>query len=181
MYEQRIIPAYAGSTRVRRQKRHLTWDHPRIRGVHLRGRQFCCPLFGSSPHTRGPPSPGGYIFFAKRIIPAYAGSTELPAHPNCMCQDHPRIRGVHGRWSSSPEPEAGSSPHTRGPRRPHIKTCARTRIIPAYAGSTPYIEDFRAFLKDHPRIRGVHRSILRECTPNAGSSPHTRGPLTGRT
>ena len=154
-----IIPAYAGSTSLRTtlvlklwgSSPHTrgalprdpgivvgAWDHPRIRGEHPR---------------RGPRERQ-----ARRIIPAYAGSTSIMrfsmksatgssphtrgALPDAVgrerpCGDHPRIRGEH-------------------PRVVAIAT-DRRGIIPAYAGSTP---------------PSWHLSL-----PRWGSSPHTRGAL----
>ena len=74
--------------------------------------------------------------FAKRIIPAYAGSTGDRRVGGDCPGDHPRIRGEHvdpitigiGQW--------GSSPHTRGAQADSIGATAKQRIIPAYAGST---------------------------------------------
>ena len=52
--------------------------------------------------------------FAKRIIPAYAGST-LHHHEIISCsRDHPRIRGEHSRIKQEMPAEFASSPHTRG-------------------------------------------------------------------
>ena len=51
----RIIPAYAGSTVVPIPGETLAWDHPRIRGEHLRDAGAGCLSAGSSPHTRGAP------------------------------------------------------------------------------------------------------------------------------
>ena len=110
----RIIPAYAGSTRVWANGPGAKKDHPRIRGEHqLPGLQH---LFhqGSSPHTRGARkrhSDGGVL---RRIIPAYAGSTR-PAPPHRRSGgDHPRIRGEHAGDDDSTTEIEGSSPHTRG-------------------------------------------------------------------
>ena len=52
-----IIPAYAGSTPPRIFPRMPGWDHPRIRGEHLHQYAFSNTLPGSSPHTRGAPTP----------------------------------------------------------------------------------------------------------------------------
>ena len=49
-----------------------------------------------------------------RIIPAYAGSTELLTAKKLNDTDHPRIRGEHDSLPSSSGLGAGSSPHTRG-------------------------------------------------------------------
>ena len=51
----------------------------------------------------------------------------------------------------------GSSPHTRGARRP----------------KPPRASD----LRDHPRIRGEHSAAIVVKDRHAGSSPHTRGAL----
>ena len=134
----RIIPAYAGSTLddigpeareegssphtrgarcPRPSRRRASRDHPRIRGEH--------------------PAPVPPARSARRIIPAYAGST-------------------HGQGRSL-SCSGGSSPHTRGAPRTqgkrlegfedhprirgehdaaHEAVSLMTRIIPAYAGST---------------------------------------------
>ena len=137
---QRIIPAYAGST--------------------LAGLSCTMPREGSSPHTRGAPErpigtsptrrdhprirgehslPEDALAHGVGIIPAYAGSTAVMYRSQVMA--------------------TGSSPHTRGARRPRGR-CRWRRgdhprirgehgeeaadegreggIIPAYAGSTSY-------------------------------------------
>src|SRR5690606_10334389 len=73
--EQRIIPAYAGSTPSPGPGHAESQDHPRIRGEHRGGRRRRCRAQGSSPHTRGAPQPRRLQRVGKRIIPAYAGST----------------------------------------------------------------------------------------------------------
>ena len=55
---KRIIPAYAGSTSAGRGKASKWSDHPRIRGEHETIRPSGSHDRGSSPHTRGAPSPG---------------------------------------------------------------------------------------------------------------------------
>ena len=72
---RRIIPAYAGSTRLRARTVLLNPDHPRIRGEHRRRR------LDPDEH--------------RRIIPAYAGSTLLAIVVQLVDEDHPRIRGEH--------------------------------------------------------------------------------------
>ena len=71
----------------------------------------------------------------------------------------------------------GSSPHTRGARSGWRCWDAGKRIIPAYAGSTMTLRHRRGGLRDHPRIRGEHRSASVPVTSEQGSSPHTRGAL----
>ena len=90
----RIIPAYAGSTRRGRGRRRGRRDHPRIRGEHEAERLRRRPRRGSSPHTRG----------------AHEGETMSID----MTPDHPRIRGEHVRMATYSMGSLGSSPHTRG-------------------------------------------------------------------
>ena len=171
-------------------------DHPRIRGEHTRtGRAASAPA-GSSPHTRGAPCHRQVEAEAGRIIPAYAGSTDVTGGDWGVETDHPRIRGEHAPHNgagvlitldhprirgehSTPTPEthrpSGSSPHTRG--APHrVASCqAILRIIPAYAGSTASFGRYRVSPSDHPRIRGEHKNLPNFVLATWGSSPHTRG------
>ena len=92
---ERIIPAYAGSTRTLSDRAHPRPDHPRIRGEHTPGGGFISPGCGSSPHTRGAPQRSDGLDLDGWIIPAYAGSTERQKSPSAWTADHPRIRGEH--------------------------------------------------------------------------------------
>ena len=95
-------------------------------------------MAGSSPHTRGARHREDRRCFALRIIPAYAGST-IALHMSVgHLPDHPRIRGEHPVLVPSSTQREGSSPHTRGARVDERLQLRRERIIPAYAGSTPY-------------------------------------------
>ena len=154
----RIIPAYAGSTRVWRIGCLRYWDHPRIRGEHKNMIIACVAASGSSPHTRGAPGSPGSHRPGNRIIPAYAGSTMLKFMPVRASADHPRIRGEH--WPPPPPVPGppGSSPHTRGAPQIPARQGMAQRIIPAYAGSTVKNGTFSTGIWDHPRIRGEHRS-----------------------
>ena len=78
----RIIPAYAGSTRQRSRIPDPLPDHPRRRGEHSGASRLGRPVRGSSPHTRG------------------ARTSSYPASGNAA--DHPRIRGEHASaWSKT--------------------------------------------------------------------------------
>ena len=158
---ERIIPAYAGSTRARHDRARPTADHPRIRGEHveihartghrlriipayagstLRQQRLPCFGGGSSPHTRGARGFQPRPAFPYWIIPAYAGSTRSPCRGRICRGDHPRIRGEHQYSSTMIIARSGSSPHTRGAPQKERPDIAQRRIIPAYAGSTgPYI------------------------------------------
>ena len=132
---------------------------------------------GSSPHTRGAQHGGLQRLVVLRIIPAYAGSTATTAALSCTTRDHPRIRGEHATSWGGPESGCGSSPHTRGARRPRGRIARICRIIPAYAGSTPRTDTTKVPNTDHPRIRGEHDGLPIAEWRRAGSSPHTRGAL----
>ena len=175
----RIIPAYAGSTQRRLGVEQPPQDHPRIRGEHgidILGRRVAK---GSSPHTRGAPLGDRDRRCVHGIIPAYAGSTATPSPSAASATDHPRIRGEHSIVSGAICTMSGSSPHTRGAPTAPVQAPRKTGIIPAYAGSTAYEDTAITEQRDHPRIRGEHtRATINRADP-AGSSPHTRGALTG--
>ena len=170
-----IIPAYAGSTRTLPSCSGWRPDHPRIRGEHAKQALNTVYGKGSSPHTRGALDRGCRCPSGRRIIPAYAGSTDSLGRRRGARPDHPRIRGEHhGRTLREPVGE-GSSPHTRG--APHFPFPPKSykRIIPAYAGSTEGMNARAPLTSDHPRIRGEHGAVRQPLEAGSGSSPHTRG------
>ena len=155
-----IIPAYAGSTSHALASCRRSWDHPRIRGEHVRLRR------------------AGAV--GEGIIPAYAGSTPDSWIVHAEHWDHPRIRGEHLRPSPDAREAAGSSPHTRGARAECVPVADFPGIIPAYAGSTTGSPPSPPWTADHPRIRGEHTQWGSSAVGVSGSSPHTRGALTRR-
>ena len=217
--EGRIIPAYAGSTSVPEAPPRAFPDHPRIRGEHLCGAggrrtgpldhprirgEHVIPsrnvngVTGSSPHTRGAPRSSGCTGCRTRIIPAYAGSTQLalikpgdlvgssphtrgaPASSSNACARRRIIPAYAGSTSSNTalcHRVSGSSPHTRGALNTNARNAQTERIIPAYAGSTRRHARRRRRHRDHPRIRGEHDCSIYFTNFPTGSSPHTRGAL----
>ena len=109
------------------------------------------------------------------IIPAYAGSTCPPRRVDRTAADHPRIRGEHTPRRLDMHIRQGSSPHTRGARSACPTRRCRSRIIPAYAGSTGDPHQKGGRHRDHPRIRGEHEPCPLALCATVGSSPHTRG------
>ena len=191
-----IIPAYAGSTALTSDCSWAGRDHPRIRGEHATVLLTLASSSGSSPHTRGALAMQVGVDLLERIIPAYAGSTDLLGDAFAPIGDHPRIRGEHVYLDVLAAAVTGSSPHTRGAQHSSGYTCCRTRIIPAYAGSTGETERVIAkdpgiipayagsttssslswrLERDHPRIRGEHGCRAVYSLGELGSSPHTRG------
>ena len=170
-----IIPAYAGSTKVRIKQFRVCGDHPRIRGEHVAWHLQESSQLGSSPHTRGALPRGRDPHFRRGIIPAYAGSTPSSPARSRKRKDHPRIRGEHTLSEHSRTLVSGSSPHTRGAPRWESAMPRKARIIPAYAGSTSRRSWPTSPSADHPRIRGEHRLDIPWPQAMQGSSPHTRG------
>ena len=93
--------------------------------------------------------------------------------------DHPRTRGVYRRYTVRQGSAQGSSPHTRGLPVRLGRGRPGGRIIPAHAGFTGSPSPPRSGAPDHPRTRGVYCVPLRHPLCKRGSSPHTRGLLSG--
>ena len=168
-------PHTRGARRRRATRRAPPGDHPRIRGEHRLRLPDLDPRRGSSPHTRGAPPSRRQPPHGGRIIPAYAGSTPGRPSPAPIPRDHPRIRGEHADGDGDQLHAVGSSPHTRGALIADGVLTRMSRIIPAYAGSTPDAERHDPKGKDHPRIRGEHSVSACGLDDGYGSSPHTRG------
>ena len=73
--DERIIPAYAGSTIRWMMTAVLDKDHPRVCGEHPDFSRDISLRAGSSPRMRGAPVSKCRRPWMKGIIPAYAGST----------------------------------------------------------------------------------------------------------
>ena len=89
----RIIPAHAGSRRIRELKKNTLTDHPRACGEQYMQGEISDMISGSSPRMRGAgplPPPG---LPSRRIIPAHAGSRYSRSLPSSPSQDHPRACG----------------------------------------------------------------------------------------
>ena len=76
------------------------------------------------------------------IIPAYAGPTSLKILFRAIVGDHPRIRGAYSAMDCRCALRLGSSPHTRGLLIRIFSETILKRIIPAYAGPTPFVSTF---------------------------------------
>ena len=151
----RIIPARAGFTTRWPTPAMSTSDHPRSRGVYAAALPGKWIDGGSSPLARGllnadtttPPEPG--------IIPARAGFTTSSR--------------------TGTRPTGGSSPLARG-LRPHPQSGrGGRRIIPARAGFTGCATTCAQRRRDHPRSRGVYKTLTVIGAFIAGSSPLARG------
>ena len=69
----------------------------------------------------------------------------------------------------------GSSPLTRGKRRPAPPARRRRGLIPTHAGKTDSTSSCRTYRRAHPRSRGENKQLLVAAASQRGSSPLTRG------
>ena len=149
--------------------------HPRPRGEHPITPRLRCDVSGSSPPTRGTPTPPTPRTFFMRFIPAHAGNTALGCFNRYARSVHPRPRGEHLPPVFLGTDQSGSSPPTRG--TPARSSPARTgsRFIPAHAGNTVRISCNEVRYSVHPRPRGEHLIGIKDGNLYSGSSPPTRG------
>ena len=174
-YPKRIIPARAGFTHSPASALDWSQDHPRSRGVYRPGPRPCCSPRGSSPLARGLPVDGHVHAGAGGIIPARAGFTCWPCIWTTGAADHPRSRGVYSTPPLKTFLIDGSSPLARGLPVGNAAQSSEEGIIPARAGFTRASQAQPGSGSDHPRSRGVYRSISELGRPGAGSSPLARG------
>ena len=130
---------------------------------------------GSSPLTRGKQFAVFRPRHPRRLIPAHAGKTST-SPPTGMCsRAHPRSRGENLIVDRPANPQAGSSPLTRG--KPSRRRTGRPRggLIPAHAGKTRQHHAPRRAHRAHPRSRGENVATEAATSTSTGSSPLTRG------
>ena len=170
-----LIPAHAGKTATPHFRLYRREAHPRSRGENSGVFCILCSPLGSSPLTRGKLSVISGAISATRLIPAHAGKT-LPE--SCVVPArtaHPRSRGENRFRGSGSFQVSGSSPLTRGKRRPPGSTASVQGLIPAHAGKTRCSSASCLLATAHPRSRGENAYQSRARDIFKGSSPLTRG------
>ena len=98
-----------------------------------------------------------HVLAAAGITPAYAGKSQRHELVQHVAEDHPRLRGEKEEGGKQWNDLKGSPPPTRGKVSLQSLKIALPRITPAYAGKSAARAAFRAFLQDHPRLRGEKR------------------------
>ena len=88
---------------------------------------------------------------------------------------HPRSRGENFEATDKTVDDEGSSPLTRGKRRPEDQGRRIGRLIPAHAGKTHERVEVAGKAGAHPRSRGENWLAGESWALEAGSSPLTRG------
>ena len=133
---RRITPACAGKTRIRRDSRPRSSDHPRMRGEDVVQFHELDGSGGSPPHARGRPALLFRRFPDFGITPACAGKTQSAPSARSATPDHPRMRGEDFTPKSRALYVWGSPPHARGRLHPKIAGVVCLGITPACAGKT---------------------------------------------
>ena len=172
-----LIPAHAGKTPQTVSACRRSRAHPRSRGENVEGCFSCHGLIGSSPLTRGKLPEELSIVWRPRLIPAHAGKTSRTVGAAKTPEAHPRSRGENLPISQDRITPSGSSPLTRGKRRPRSRRQRRGRLIPAHAGKTSLVETVASKIGAHPRSRGENDAKYAATFSAVGSSPLTRGKL----
>ena len=134
-------------------------------------------LDGSSPLARGTQDLDRLGYVADRFTPAYAGNSWRLRYSCGLVPVHPRLRGELGCSGGALSLLDGSSPLTRGTRRPRDLQLFDHRFIPAYAGNSALTKASRSCSSVHPRLRGELYINLYLYLSKTGSSPLTRGTL----
>ena len=118
LVRRRLIPAHAGKTTLTVLSATSRKAHPRSRGENSVADTEIATHRGSSPLTRGKlPGENDSRAWAG-LIPAHAGKTITWLAQLITSWAHPRSRGENVRRAQYPPPTGGSSPLTRGKRRP---------------------------------------------------------------
>ena len=170
-----LIPAHAGKTVGVGGVHGVSWAHPRSRGENGRTITGYRRRYGSSPLTRGKRNVLEHRYGLLGLIPAHAGKTHAHARRARRRGAHPRSRGENCSMSKTNADLAGSSPLTRGKRRPIARSAQQIGLIPAHAGKT-WIQSRKKVPKPaHPRSRGENVKASKTTGEIVGSSPLTRG------
>ena len=170
-----LIPAHAGKTRPCVSDLEAPAAHPRSRGENVEVDGAKKLRLGSSPLTRGKPSPPISSRTVRGLIPAHAGKTTQGSHHHADTRAHPRSRGENDLYLTKAERRAGSSPLTRGKPCSPSSSVIVAGLIPAHAGKTTFDASRCSRIRAHPRSRGENRIAADFMSEMGGSSPLTRG------
>ena len=96
---RRLIPAWAGKTRLCWRVSECGWAHPRVGGENVARPWRASRVRGSSPRGRGKPCAGKVDEEAGRLIPAWAGKTSCNYPHYEMSRAHPRVGGENNTGS----------------------------------------------------------------------------------
>ena len=109
-----LIPAWAGKTRRYVPARPQRTAHPRVGGENPNSTASAWRASGSSPRGRGKLIGVPIREGISRLIPAWAGKTNVSSVRALAAAAHPRVGGENSGDRLSPGRAAGSSPRGRG-------------------------------------------------------------------
>ena len=130
---------------------------------------------GSPPHLRGKHLVIKGQLFLQGITPAPAGKTSKYQRKLGKNGDHPRTCGENKDVIFNKVYRIGSPPHLRGKQGVYLGDGSQTRITPAPAGKTYFMNRGRMQKEDHPRTCGENCKSLPITVGRSGSPPHLRG------
>ena len=109
-----LIPTHAGKTSGSRCSTAASRAHPHSRGENTSPAGATGLSQGSSPLTRGKPSPCLPVHALVGLIPTHAGKTPAQPSDHRRCRAHPHSRGEYFMDAGIATHVWGSSPLTRG-------------------------------------------------------------------
>ena len=170
-----LIPAWAGKTRFGVGLASGRRAHPRVGGENVKSDSWTSLTSGSSPRGRGKPTTPAANPAPSRLIPAWAGKTEVSGAQVFDCQAHPRVGGENLQCLTAVWPRSGSSPRGRGKPLGGRHRQRHRGLIPAWAGKTSAVGRYPRSRAAHPRVGGENRKDRRDGPVSTGSSPRGRG------
>ena len=175
-----ITPACAGKRPIRRTRRIVAWDHPRVRGEKGKVTGVGSTRQGSPPRARGKELNRFFHIQRTGITPACAGKSRPIRNGSCQVRDHPRVRGEKLRRTSAFISGLGSPPRARGKGSTYDRTSLGAGITPACAGKSTYLRGVDIVPGDHPRVCGEKSIRFISALRFSGSPPRVRGKVTSR-
>ncbi len=109
------------------------------------------------------------------ITPACAGKSICYYFQNIFTRDHPRMCGEKMSRTNFCASSLGSPPHVRGKVIIGKMNDEGARITPACAGKRIHGSMFVHYVKDHPRMCGEKKGMIKMLNADEGSPPHVRG------
>ena len=133
---RRLIPAWAGKTRLSLPRTRPRKAHPRVGGENDVSIVHADCDAGSSPRGRGKHRRYPRMPRVDGLIPAWAGKTCSARSVEVNASAHPRVGGENSDWETIDGRAGGSSPRGRGKRTHCAREVPSLRLIPAWAGKT---------------------------------------------
>ncbi len=125
-----------------------------MRGEKSSGGGLRWSILGSPPLARGKVCSRSDSSVPTGITPACAGKRSLSYGKDSLAWDHPRLRGEKSDCDRTSSRHGGSPPLARGKVFVVILILYSVRITPACAGKSWTLRCSKAFIRDHPRLRG---------------------------